>query len=115
MHACVASLLLVIACSGQRAADVCARVAARIESSWPPGSKERFPMLAESRAASVQQCRAALRDPSSSIARDPVLRCAMDSESDALAAACMDAVVERTLTPASGAAPVGRNPLLQPP
>ena len=90
-------LALAIAVSGCKPADDCERAVDRLLRITPgPG-----------RAHMLDSCRT-----SKTAALDPVLRCAMDSASDAEAAACIERGIRDVVKPGSGDGS-GINPLLQ--
>jgi hypothetical protein len=105
----IAAFLLAAACgrSGP-VADACERALARIDRiharrGWP-GLPGAF------RDDALALCRTAPR-----ARQDPAVRCAVEVARDEIAAACIDALVARTLRPSAGSRdPRGLNPLLDP-
>ena len=102
----VAALMVSSGCRG----DACERALDRIERI--DAKKSIRPPSAASREQALDACR-----HEKYAAYDPVLRCAMDSDSDDAAAACIDAFVHAVVkpgAPAGSGSDVGRglNPLL---
>ena len=102
-------VLFVVACGGHEP-DACERALARIARIEPMRS---HPPPAKFTRDALEQCR-----HGKFASYDPVLRCAMDSDSDATAEACIDAFDKRVMGPGpyppAPSGPQGINPLLDP-
>ncbi len=96
--------MLLLALLGCRTEDDCERAVARLV--------RIDPASAPISASAIEQCRKT--GPANN--GDPVLRCAIDSSTDASAAECIDRGVREVVRPRkpSDPEPVGVNPLLQP-
>jgi hypothetical protein len=95
----VALLWLLVACRGPQP-DACERAFARLD-------RINGALASKLPRSFLEECR-----HGRFASYDPVLRCAMDSESDATAAVCIDRIVKDVLRPSPGSEGSGINPLL---
>ena len=102
------ALVLIVACDKSKSTDDCERAFARL-ARISKSKAERTPSKAANEQM-LEDCRAGRS------AYDPVLRCAMDSSTDAAAAECIDRGIKEVLggsAGSSGGGGSGINPLLE--